>query len=302
MLEKGFVFAGNRFYVLGEMLRLGVRPIKIYAVPNSWLERTLLEKRMVYTALPEKRNFVDELEELSFDFLIANGLPHILPVSRLRKDTEKQFINIHPSCLPDLKGADPQPAALLFGRDSGATCHYMNDAIDAGDIISKIKIEYETTMDAGLLYQLTFRAEKEVFNRAWHRKFAPMKKEKEPGKAIYYSFREKHLQIDFSDSAREIARRVKAFNTPNKMARFTHDGREWRVGDASILHNSYMRQTFLSSRENEIVLCYQNNIVIKKQDKFLALKHLKSDHDKMPAPGKILYNEILKQGVEDEVE
>ncbi len=297
-----FIFAGNRFYVLEEMLRLGAGLTKIFAVPGSWLEKTLIEKGIDYDPLPGKPDFVAELTTLSFDILVANGLPHILPVSRLQAESQKKFINVHPSCLPDLRGADPQPAALLFGRDSGATCHYMNDHIDAGDIISKVKIDYSETFDAGLLYQLTFRAEKEVFNQAWEKEFIPMPPSgQEPG-SLYYSFRKKDLQLNFGVPAREILRRIKAFNTPNKVARFTYDACEWLVGDATLLHNRYMKDTFRDAVENEIVLSYQDNIVIKKRDGFLVLKHVKSSGDTRLRSGQILRNEWHNQDAENEVD
>lgn len=52
---------------------------------------------------------------------------------------------------------------LLFDRSCGATCHIMDDNIDTGDIISRVKIPTTPDIEAGILYQLCFKAEVEVF-------------------------------------------------------------------------------------------------------------------------------------------
>lgn len=158
--EDKFIFAGNRFFVLEEMYNLGIKPVAIFCVKNSFLESELVSRGISYEAIENKGWLIDRLSELNFNWFVSSGLPIILPISRLKEGTNKQFINIHPSYLPDLKGVDPVPGAILYGKDSGATCHFMDDGIDSGKIIHQIKIPYQPEFTADLLYQLSFEAEK----------------------------------------------------------------------------------------------------------------------------------------------
>ena len=73
--------------------------------------------------------------------------------------------------MPDLRGKSPINGAILYERKAGVTCHYMNDNIDDGDIISQIPIDYSEDLDAGLLYQLSFSAEGDVFEMAYKNSF-----------------------------------------------------------------------------------------------------------------------------------
>ena len=70
-----------------------------------------------------------------------------------------------------MRGIDPVLGSILFKRDAGATCHIMSEKIDAGDIISQLKIPYSNDLDASLLYQLSFIAEKKVFHMALQKNF-----------------------------------------------------------------------------------------------------------------------------------
>ena len=288
MSAKEYVFAGNRFYVLQEMLKRKLHVIKIFSLKNSWLERALIEQGISYTTLPPKKDFIEQLNKCEFDRFIANGLPYILPIAKLSKENNKQFINIHPSFLPDLRGADPQPGALLFGRDSGATCHIMNDAVDAGQIIARKRIPFHPGFDAGLLYALTFRAEVDVFKEAFKRGFIPVSPQEENADVVYYTFKEDDLYIDFNNPAEAIVRKVKAFNTPNKTARFTYKDDLWRVADAAVIENEFMDATFRNASNNEVVAVYGNNLVVKKEKRFLILKHITGTGSALPAEGAVL--------------
>lgn len=271
-----YIFAGNRFYVLSQMLALGIQVDRIFAVKGSWLEKELQENCISYELLPEKGEFVEVLKVSNFDFFISNGLPHILPVSEITRGTEKKLINIHPSYLPDLRGADPQPGALLFGRDSGATCHYMNDQIDAGAIIAQEKIACTEDMDAGLLYQLSFMAEQVVFQRAYERKFVAQQHQSLIKDAIYYSFKKRDLIIDFNQPTGQVIRKIKAFNTPNKLARFVHNGQEWPVCDAAVIDNAFMDKAFDYHALNQVVIVFQDKLVIKRESGFLICTYVSS--------------------------
>lgn len=228
-----YAFFGNRAYVLKAMLDAGLNIPHIGAVAGSYAAHFLGEKQIAYTAIADKPSFLAWLSEGAFDVLITNGCPFILPAAALREGV--RYINIHPSYLPDLRGADPIPAAILYARDSGATCHMIDAGIDTGDIIAQIKLPYSPEWDATTLYPLCFNAEAEVFRLALARNFAVSHAQKTTSNEIYYSFKPDDLLIDISDSIEAIIRRVRAFNTPNKLARIVRDGKIVRIVSAEII-------------------------------------------------------------------
>jgi methionyl-tRNA formyltransferase len=272
--DKRFVFAGNRFFVLEEMLRAGLNVVKVLAVSGSYLEKELTNRGLPYQVIKDKKFLIEELMKADFDIFLSNGLPYILPVEKLKAGNTRQFTNIHPSYLPDLRGADPVPGALLYGRDSGATCHHMSDTVDGGDIIAQVKISYSENLDSALLYQLSFKAEKEVFLKALEQNFSGNTPQFLEPEHVYYTFKDSDLRIDFSKSIGDIFRQVRAFNTPNKGAYFQAAGETYKVFDAEMISNDYFSSAFSQAKENEIVLTYMDTIVIRKGNMYLKLKKI----------------------------
>lgn len=264
MNQSKFAFAGNRAFVLQKMGQLNLNIIKIWAVKDSYLQRYLDSISADYSLITDKESLIREISETDFDYFISNGLPIILPVSRLTYNNNKKFINIHPSLLPDLKGRDPVPGALLYGKPSGATCHIMNDAIDDGDIISQVEIPNTDDLDAGLLYQLSFKAEAQVFEEAFFHGFKASTQQPKIINPIYYSFSEKDLMIDFqNDSCEAIINKVRAFSTGNKGARYIRNGKVYVTEHTEIISNPFCC-SFIDELENEaLFLQYENVQIIK---------------------------------------
>ncbi len=259
---KKFVFAGNRFYVLSEMLNLNLNVVKIFAHKNSYLEKELIKNNIKYELIEDKQSLTEKISDIEFDYFISNGLSYILPISKLSAGNKK-FVNVHPSYLPDLKGRSPVQAAILFKRDIGATCHYMDDGIDTGDIISQIKIPYSDELDAGLLYKLAFNLEAKVFSAAYNNNFIPQAAPPETDDTIYYSVKEKDNRINInSDSIETIMKKIKAFSTLNKGAIVEADNQDYNVIRADII-----RDKNIIKLVNEFAITrYENYILINKED------------------------------------
>ena len=61
-------------------------------------------------------------------------------------------LNLHPSLLPDLRGAAPIPRALLRGdRSAGTSLFRLVEAMDAGPVLDQAVLEIAPTDDAGTL-------------------------------------------------------------------------------------------------------------------------------------------------------
>jgi len=276
MNSRRFIFAGNRFFVLKEMLDAGLHLQKILAVQGSHLAKELSIRNIDHIVIASKKELLQHLNTSDFDDFLANGCPYILPIVELAKDG-KRFINIHPAYLPDLRGADPVPGALLLGRDSGATCHLMDEGVDTGAIISQVRIPYSSDLDAPLLYQLSFMAEREVFHLAQERNFEPMRAQEKKENLVYYTKKPEDLRIDFRQSAEAIVLRIRAFNNVSQGAFFSIGNAIFKVYDAEVMTNPYMLAKSSGYKENTVVLAYEKTLLIKKAPGYLKLKNVTGD-------------------------
>ena len=125
----------------GRGMKLIASPVKEYAT-----------KKNIKIFQPEKivnnNEFKDEIRELKPDLVCVVAYGVILPKSFL-KIPPLGCINLHPSMLPNYRGPAPIQWAVLNGdKKTGATIMYLNEKMDAGDIILKQEVEiaeYETT-------------------------------------------------------------------------------------------------------------------------------------------------------------
>lgn len=285
MRSKKYVFVGNRIFVLEDMLEMGL-DVTILAVRGSYLERGLRDRGIAFTTLESKSHLISFLASADFDYFISNGCPYILPISEL-DDGRKKFINIHPSPLPDLKGADPVPGALLFDRDSGATCHVMDDGIDTGPIVSRVVVPNTDDLDAGLLYQISFLAEREVFKLAMRREFQPEPEEWDSSESIHYTRHQDDLLIDLAESTRSVIGRIRAFSNRSQGARLLIQAQTLVVFDAEEVRNPYLLRRKEQYLENEVVFRYENCLLVRHGDAFLKLKAIEGDLS-MIQPGDVL--------------
>jgi len=275
-----YAFCGNRFNVLEEMYNLELNIVKVLAVSGSFLERAMITYEHDYVALDNRQELIEELLKAEYDVFITNGCPYILP-EHVLAIPDKKFINIHPSFLPDLRGADPVPGALLHGRDSGATCHLMNRQIDDGPIIDRIRIPWTDDLDSGLLYQMSFVAEKEVFIKAYNRDFKPSIQNILRESDIYYSYSERDRWIDFSKSSRDILNTIKAFSTRSKGACFRFKEETFTIFDAIPVENPYLLDKRDQYAENQVVFNYEGKLLVKKGARYLKLQQIIGDLHKI---------------------
>ena len=270
MIDKNLklVFVGNRWNVLKNILDLPFEMVAIFTQTNSFLEKELHLRRIKHINLTSKSEFIDQLKKLDYDILVSNGCPYILPISEL-SNGKKIFINVHPSLLPDLRGGNPINGAILFDRPTGATCHHMDDSVDMGSIISRVKVDRSQDLDLGLLYQLCFIAEAEAFLMAYKRNFRPLSKSNRKTNTIYYTRKENDMLIDFNQKVPELVRKIKAFGIPSQGAFFKFKDKVFRIMDARILNNKFLNKRMRTYRNGEVVLKYDDNMVVKLNNRLI---------------------------------
>jgi methionyl-tRNA formyltransferase len=105
-------------------------------------------KQKAYPTIIQDALSFSELEELiikqNIDLLVLHAFMKILP-REVYSAPKYGSINIHPSLLPKYRGPSPSYWVIKNKEHiTGLTCHYINDGIDTGDIISQVAIEVDT--------------------------------------------------------------------------------------------------------------------------------------------------------------
>lgn len=129
----------------GRGMKIISSPVKEYAI-----------KKNLKIFQPEKivnnNEFKDEIRQLSPDLVCVVAYGVILPKSFL-KIPPLGCINLHPSMLPNYRGPAPIQWAILNGDNkTGVTIMYLNEKMDAGDIIKQQEVEIEENETTGELW------------------------------------------------------------------------------------------------------------------------------------------------------
>lgn len=274
------VFVGNRRFVLEELIKKNWN-LTVFVVKGTHLERDFNSGMFVnvpFQTVASKSELLEHLSLISFDLLISNGCPFILPVEKLPL---AKYVNIHPSYLPDLKGCDPVIGAVLLRRDAGATCHIMDSGIDTGDIISQTKIPYTEDLDVTTLYQLSFLAEIEVFHEACRLGFKAKGAQVSTPESLYFNRKAEHQNLFQSDTNDFMLQKVKAFNNKSIGCSFMSENIEYKVFRASKVCNPYLTRHVMKFEENTVALSYENSIVFNRHGEVIRFEEI-TQKDNIP--------------------
>ena len=277
-----YVFIGNREYVLKEMIRLRLPIQRVWVMENSFLHHRLMQDPFIdYTVAGNKKQLLEELKDTCFDILVSNGCKYILPITLLKKAKMRDdilFINVHPSYLPDLKGMDPINGACLFNRAGGATCHCMDDGIDTGTAISRIKIPMSDDIDAGLLFQLSFKAEVDAFRKAFAAGFIPQEQGETIKEPIYYTISADEMIFNGSKGVDYLLRQARAFGYKSKGVCIRIDNKNYKYFDAETIKNQYVIDFFADIPELQIGIAFERSIIFKLAGEIVRLNQLTIDN------------------------
>jgi len=109
---------------------------------------------------------IEKLKNLELDYIFGVHFPYIIP-SEVLNIPKVGFLNIHPAYLPYNKGWHTPTWSILDNSSYGATLHFMEEALDQGNIIHQKKLKVLPTDTANSLYQRVLKLEEEVFYEAF---------------------------------------------------------------------------------------------------------------------------------------
>ena len=129
----------------GRGMKMVASPVKEYAISKN-LKVFQPEK------ITNNTEFKSEIKKLNPDLVCVVSYGVILPKSFL-KIPKYGCINVHPSMLPKYRGSAPIQWAILNGdKTTGVTIMYLNEQMDAGDIILQEEVEIEEDETTGELW------------------------------------------------------------------------------------------------------------------------------------------------------
>ncbi|BAQ10467.1 methionyl-tRNA formyltransferase [Bacillus sp. OxB-1] len=110
---------------------------------------------------PERLKGSTELEEiiaLAPDLIVTAAFGQLLP-KELLEAPRLGCINVHASLLPKYRGGAPIHQAIIDGEtETGVTIMYMVEKLDAGDIISQVRVPIAETDHTGSLFESLSKA------------------------------------------------------------------------------------------------------------------------------------------------
>jgi len=180
---------------------------------------------------------VERLAQYQADLMIVVAYGLLLPKTVL--DTPPLgCVNIHASLLPRWRGAAPIQRAIQAGdKESGVTIMQMDVGLDTGPMLLERVAPLDARETGGTLHDRLSRLGAEAVLEALDAIAAGTAKPVEqPNEGATYAakIRKEEASIDWSKSAVEIDRQVRAFN-PWPIAETRWNGQQLRVWEAVVL-------------------------------------------------------------------
>jgi methionyl-tRNA formyltransferase len=212
-------------------------------------------------------NFADELRALSPDVAVVTAYGKILPRDVL--DAPRHgCVNVHASLLPRFRGAAPIQWAIASGDAVTGVCLMkMDEGMDTGPVIDRAELPILSTDTSASLHDKLAALGGEVLRRALPRylagELAPVPQPVE-GVVMAPMITKEDGQLDFTRSATELERRLRAF-TPWPGA-FTHvSGALLKVHRASVREGKGAPGTVLFAGADGIeVACGAGSLLLEQ--------------------------------------
>ena len=135
----------------------------LFLSPHKHLIKYLssFDDEIIQTTEPLTNNILKDV-----DFIISYGYRHIISKDIIDK-FENRIINLHISCLPWNRGADPSLWSLIEDTPKGVTIHFMDEGIDTGDILKQQLIKLRKNDTLRIVYKRLIETIEKLFCESW---------------------------------------------------------------------------------------------------------------------------------------
>lgn len=126
--------------------------------------KKILPKSTKIFIYSKKKAFSDKLRKLKCNMAFSISFSHILE-NDIINIFNRGIINLHFSYLPYCRGSAPNVFSIINNEPIGSTLHFINEKIDAGDIIAQKKIEISKLDTGGTLYRKLYLNSLNLFKK-----------------------------------------------------------------------------------------------------------------------------------------
>jgi methionyl-tRNA formyltransferase len=198
---------------------------------------------------------IEEIRRLTPEVIVVVAYGQILPLDVLQIP-RLACLNLHASLLPRWRGAAPIQAAIAAGDCvTGITVMYMDEGLDTGDILSQRNVEILPSDTGASLHDRLAQIAPEALLeslRLLSTGNAPRIPQDNARATYAPKLKREHGQIDWSESAEAIERKIRAYN-PWPSAFMKVDGQNLKVFSASVVDLNGQPGEILGSDKDLIV-------------------------------------------------
>lgn len=179
----------------------------------------------------------EEILSLNPDVIITAAYGQLLP-KQLLEGPKYGCINVHASLLPKLRGGAPIHYAILQGeKETGITIMYMEEKLDAGDIISQKAIPIEVQDDVGSLHDklslLGANLLMETLPKIFLNEIKPIKQNEEEASFAPNITRDLE-RLDWTKDAETVFNHIRGLR-PWPVAYTKYEGKNFKIWSATLV-------------------------------------------------------------------
>ena len=183
--------------------------------------------------------FVNKLKELDIEYIVVVAFGQMIGKVLLEAYPDR-IINLHPSKLPEYRGASPMQFSILNGdKITSATTMLIEKGMDSGDILIQKDVEIKdsddyTSMEEKLGEIGAFAIRDTLLN---FDSLYENRTKQDDEKATFCTKITKEMgKIDWSESSFDIMNKIRAF-VEYPVAHFSYEGKNVKVYKAEVLHS-----------------------------------------------------------------
>jgi methionyl-tRNA formyltransferase len=249
--------------------------------------KMMAEKHHIQIFQPEKSSLIDLDNRLSkVDLLVVAAYGMILPEHIINRPRYGS-INVHTSLLPRWRGAAPIQRAIEAGdKETGITIMQMDAGLDTGDILLKDSCNIGEEDTAGSMHDklsdLGAKSLIQVLDELASTGITPIKQNN--AEATYAKKTTKQeASIDWSKSAIDIERKIRAFN-PSPVAYTVIEDLRIRIWGAETIQIEKQAE----AAPGTVIISNDRKFMIQTGDGLISIKKLQLPGKKVMAVGDFL--------------
>jgi methionyl-tRNA formyltransferase len=212
---------------------------------------------------------IKRMKEFNPDIILVVAYGQILS-NRILNIPRMGCVNIHGSLLPKYRGAAPINRAVINGeKETGITFMFMDEKIDAGDIIFQEKIDISPDETCGELYYRLSVLSAETFSKLLEKiKNGKIERISQDIKEVTFArkMNKEEGKIDWSDKGEKIYNLMRG-TTPYPGAFTYYQGKKLKITGARFLDDYQDETDAISPKPGSVVKIEKNSIFISTGDK-----------------------------------